>query len=53
MLTHWFFKGYEFADDEYDPEEADQIAQALKEEGTARAVVERQKLVAEGTVQNI
>lgn len=33
-------QGYEFADDEYDPDEAEEIVQAQKDEGKARAEAE-------------
>ena len=38
---------YEFADDEYDPETAEQIAQAQKDEGKARAEAEKEILLAQ------
>ena len=41
-------EGYEFADDEYDLEEAEEIAQAIKDEGQARAEAERSQYAAQG-----
>ena len=38
--TEYDDQGYEFADDEYDPDEADEIVQAQKDESKARADAE-------------